>query len=79
MTITVVTATPVRVPLPHAPYPSDGAGTESHWGKRGRITPLRPQPLLEYVLVRIETDEGVAPLALEEVEAVIAEGAHGSA
>jgi L-Ala-D/L-Glu epimerase len=60
MKITAVTATPVRVALPHAPYVTSGAGTKFHWaGRRGRITPKRPQPLLEYVIVRIETDEGL--------------------
>jgi L-Ala-D/L-Glu epimerase len=60
MRITAVTATPIRVALPHAPYATSGAGTKFHWaGRRGRITPKRPQPLLEYVIVRIETDEGL--------------------
>jgi L-Ala-D/L-Glu epimerase len=60
MKITSVTATPVRLAVPSAPYPSEGAGTRVHWdGKRSRITPLRPDPILEYVLVRIETDEGL--------------------
>ncbi len=60
MRITAVTATPVRLPVPSAPYPSESAGTKVHWhGKRSRITPLRPDPILEYVLVRIETDEGL--------------------
>lgn len=59
MKITKVTATPIRVPVAHAPYPSGGAGTKFHHGKRGRITPLRPHPILEYVIVGIETDEGL--------------------
>jgi L-Ala-D/L-Glu epimerase len=59
MRITRITATPIRVPLPQAPYTTDGAGSKFHRGKRGRITPLRPRPLLEYVIVAIETDEGV--------------------
>ncbi|MDA8358469.1 MAG: dipeptide epimerase [Actinomycetota bacterium] len=60
MRITRVTATPVRMPIPHAPYPSEGAGTKVHWdGKRNRRTPLRPTPVLEYNIVRIETDSGV--------------------
>lgn len=59
MRITKVTATPIRVAVAHAPYATDGAGSKFHRGKRGRITPLRPTPLLEYVIVAIETDEGV--------------------
>ncbi|MDF1523485.1 MAG: enolase C-terminal domain-like protein [Trueperaceae bacterium] len=59
MKITSIEAVPIRVAVPHAPYPSDGAGTKFHWGRRGRATSLRPRPVLEYVLVKIETDEGL--------------------
>lgn len=59
MKITAVTATPVRLPIPYPLYPGEGAGTKIEWSKRSRFTPLRPTPMLEYVLVRIETDEGV--------------------
>lgn len=60
MKITAVTATPVRLAIPYPLYPGEGAGTKIEWGKRSRFTPLRPTPMLEYVIVRIETDEGVA-------------------
>lgn len=60
MRISSVTATPIRIPVASAPYPTEDAGTKVHWhGKRSRITPLRPDPMLEYVLVAIETDEGL--------------------
>lgn len=59
MKITAVTATPVRMDIPYPLYPGEGAGTKIEWGKRSRFTPLRPTPMLEYVIVRIETDEGV--------------------
>ena len=60
MRITRVSTTPIRIPVSKAPYESAGAGTRFHWGgRRSRVTPKRPQPMLEYVLVRIETDEGV--------------------
>jgi L-alanine-DL-glutamate epimerase-like enolase superfamily enzyme len=59
MKITSVTATPVRLAIPYPLYPGEGAGTKIEWGKRSRFTPLRPTPMLEYVIVRIETDEGV--------------------
>ncbi len=59
MKITAVTATPVRLSIPYPLYPGVGAGTKIEWGKRSRFTPLRPTPMLEYVLVRVETDEGV--------------------
>ncbi len=60
MRITAVTATPVRLDVPSAPYATDGAGTRVHWeGKLSRITPKRPTPMLEYNVVRIETDTGL--------------------
>lgn len=60
MRITRVTATPVRMPVPHAPYATEGAGTRVHWdGKRSRVTPKRPDAVLDYNIVRIETDEGL--------------------
>lgn len=60
MRITAVTAIPVRLPVPSAPYATDGAGTRVHWeGKRSRVTPKRPTPMLEYNVVRIETDTGL--------------------
>jgi L-Ala-D/L-Glu epimerase len=60
MQITSVTATPLRIPVVSAPYDSTDAGTRVHWdGRRSRTTPLRPTPMLEYVIVEIATDEGV--------------------
>ena len=57
--ITAVTAHEVALPIPSAPYTTAGYGTKLHWnGRRGRITPKRSAPLLEYVVVRIETDDG---------------------
>ncbi len=54
-----VTATPIRLDVPAAPYNTDDAGTRVHWaGRRSRQTPLRPTPMLEYVLARIETEDG---------------------
>lgn len=58
MKIASVNAVPVRLALPKAPYTAAGAGSKHHWGKRDRATPKRPTPLLEYVLVRIEADDG---------------------
>lgn len=62
MKITAVTAQAVRLPIPYPLYPGEGAGTRIEWGKRSRFTPLRPTPMLEYVLVCIETDDGVSGL-----------------
>lgn len=59
MRIASVTATPVRLAIPYPLYPGEGAGTKIEWGRRSRFTPQRPTPMLEYVLVRIETDEGL--------------------
>lgn len=69
MRITSVTATPVRLPVASAPYPTKNAGTRVHWdGKRSRITPLRPDPILEYVLVRIETNEGLTGIGESQAD-----------
>lgn len=60
MKITAVTATPIRMPIPVAPYSTEHAGTKIGWdGRRSRVTPKRPTPCLDYVIVRIETDEGI--------------------
>ena len=60
MNIIRIDTTPVRLPVAHAPYATEGAGTKFHWGgRRSRVTPKRPAPVLEYVLVRIETDGGL--------------------
>ncbi len=61
MKITRVAATTIRMAVPSAPYATEGAGTKVHWdGKRSRITPKRPTPLLEQAnLVRVEIDDGI--------------------
>ena len=60
MKITRVTATPIRMLVSHAPYTTQNAGTKiSRDGRRSRITPKRPTPGLDYVVVRIETDDGI--------------------
>jgi len=83
MKITGVSTTAVRLPIPPRSYASDTAGTKREWGRLGRLSPKRPTAMLEYLLVRIETDEGVvgigeAPVdigffgqTLEEVQAAI--------
>ncbi len=63
MKITCIQAIPVRIPLQQFFYNSQNAGTKREWGGRlSRVTPKRPSPILEYVLVRIETDEGLTGL-----------------
>src|SRR5207248_5209564 len=60
MKITHVTATPLDMPMHRAPYTTDTAGSKVHWeGRKSRITPKRPVPVLSYVLVHIHTDDGV--------------------
>ena len=58
MKITHVVTTALRMPIPAPPYSTVGAGTKREWYRLGRITPERPEPVLEYVIVGIETDEG---------------------
>jgi L-alanine-DL-glutamate epimerase-like enolase superfamily enzyme len=69
MKITRVTAAPVRLPLARAPYTMEGAGTKFHWGgKRSRKTPKRPGPVMEYVLVCLETDAGLTGIGEAAVD-----------
>ena len=60
MKITKVSTTAFTLPMPERGYYSgEGAGTKREWGRLSRITPHRPEPVLEYVVVRIETDGGI--------------------
>ncbi len=60
MQITKVYSTPVRIPLKCFFYNSENAGTKREWGGRfSRKAPKRPSPILEYLLVHIDTDEGI--------------------
>lgn len=58
MKITRVTTIPVRMPITRAPYSGEGAGTKREWYRLGRITKERSEPVIEYVIVRIDTDDG---------------------
>jgi L-Ala-D/L-Glu epimerase len=63
MKITRIYTTPIRIPLDCFFYNSENAGTKREWGGRlSRVTPKRPSPIIEYVLVHIETDEGITGL-----------------
>lgn len=60
MQITRVATTAIQIPLVRFFYNSENAGTKREWdGRLTRKSPKRPGPLIEYVLVRIETDEGL--------------------
>jgi L-alanine-DL-glutamate epimerase-like enolase superfamily enzyme len=84
MKITSVSTTAVSLPVPRHGYSSNvRAGTKREWGRLTRITPHRPEPVLEYVILRVATDDGVVGLGeatpdigffgetLEEVKAAI--------
>jgi len=63
MQVTRIHTTPIRIPLRQFFYNSENAGTKREWGGRlSRVTPKRPAPILEYVLVHIETNEGITGL-----------------
>jgi len=63
MRITRIHSTPIQIPLGQFFYNSKNAGTKREWGGRlSRVTPKRPSPILEYVLVHVETDEGLTGL-----------------
>jgi L-Ala-D/L-Glu epimerase len=68
MKITSITTTPVRMIVSHAPYRTEGAGSKHHWGKRSRLSPKRPSPMLEYLIVAIDTDHGVTGLGESPVD-----------
>ena len=60
MRITRFITTPIQIPLVRFFYNSENAGTKREWGgRRARKSPKRPGPLIEYLLVRVETDEGL--------------------
>ena len=63
MKITKVSSTALSMATPKRGYYSgEQAGTKREWGRLSRITPHRPNPVLEYVIVKIETDSGVTGL-----------------
>jgi len=63
MKITRVYTTPIRIPLKGFFYNSTNAGTKQEWnGRLSRVSPKRPDPILEYVLVHVETDAGLTGL-----------------
>jgi putative nucleotidyltransferase with HDIG domain len=58
MLITAVRSRAVLLPLQPVPYSVERAGTKREWGKT-RLTPHRPKPSLQYVIVEIDTDDGI--------------------
>ena len=68
MKIASVTTTPIRMPIVRAPYSTERAGTKKEWDRGSRISPKRPTQMLEYLIVRIETDEDVAGIGEAPVD-----------
>ena len=58
MLITAVRSRAVSLPLQPVPYSVERAGTKREWGKT-RLTPHRPKASLQYVIVEIDTDDGI--------------------
>ena len=58
MVITAVRSRAVSLPLAPVPYSTERGGTKREWGMT-RLTPHRPEPSLEYVIVEIDTDGGI--------------------
>ena len=59
MKITNVSTMAVSVPWKSPPYSTERAGTKREWGRQIRWSPHRPDPVLDYVIVTVETDEGI--------------------
>ena len=58
MLITAVRSRAVSLPLAPVPYSTERGGTKREWGMT-RLTPHRPEPSLEYVIVEIDSDSGI--------------------
>jgi len=59
MKITKVSTTAVSLPWRPPPYSSERAGTKREWDRQIRWSPQHPNPVLNYVIVTVETDEGI--------------------
>jgi L-alanine-DL-glutamate epimerase-like enolase superfamily enzyme len=78
-----IATTAVRIPITGALYETENAGTKREWGRLSRRSPKRPDPILEYLTVRVETDDGAVGIGeapadigffgetIEEVQAAI--------
>jgi L-alanine-DL-glutamate epimerase-like enolase superfamily enzyme len=56
--ITGISTTAISLRRPRW-YSPERAGTKRGWGRLSRLTPHRPEPVLEYIVVRMDTDQGV--------------------
>ena len=59
MKISKVSTTAVSLPWKPPPYSTERAGTKREWGRQFRWSPHQPDPVLNYVLVTVETEEGI--------------------
>ena len=59
MKITNVSTTAVSLPWKSPPYSTERAGTKREWGRQIRWSPHQPDPVLNYVIVTVGTDEGI--------------------
>jgi muconate cycloisomerase len=59
MKISDVSTIAVSLPWKPPPYSTERAGTKREWGRQLRWSPHRPDPTLNYVIVMVETDEGI--------------------
>lgn len=59
MKISKVSTKAVSLPWKQPPYSTERAGTKREWGRQLRWSPHQPDPVLNYVLVTVETDEGI--------------------
>ena len=67
MKITDVRAVPVRMPVTEAPY-QGRSYTQFRPDQTGRRSPKRPDPMLEYVLVSIDSDAGVTGIGESQAD-----------
>ena len=59
MKISSVSTAAVSLPWKSPPYSSERAGTKREWDRQIRWSPHQPDPVLNYVIVIVGTDEGI--------------------
>jgi L-alanine-DL-glutamate epimerase-like enolase superfamily enzyme len=62
MKIADVSTLAVSLPLGPKPYATERAGTKREWDRQLRWAPHRPGPTLDYVIVKLTTDDGITGL-----------------
>lgn len=67
MKITDVRAVAVRMPVTEAPYPT-GNYNQFEPNRTGRQSPKRPNPMLEYVLVYVDSDAGITGIGESQAD-----------